>query len=361
MPKNLVFVAPYPTPATLGEGMMQRVKHIDDCFLKHRRTYLNIRLLRAFRKTELKQGMLCVLTLNLFVHFPLILQTFKSADLIYIHSVFNALPALPFLKLLHKKTKVVLDVHGVVPEELEFSGEQKKKALFTWVEKEAVQYIDAFIYVTFKMKAYFLQKFPALNNKEHLVYQIKPNILAATEKETQEKIKTELGLSDTDVVFIYSGSAQKWQNVNVMFRCIQGLNNPEYKFIILSGDVEDVKAVAQQVGCPASKLIFRSVAPSMLGYYYALADYGFILRDDHILNRVASPTKLMEYLYYGITPIVMLQDIGDFNDLGYEYLEYTNLHENLPKRKSRQNIELVSRLLQEPMKIEEVLLGKVTA
>ncbi|WP_210490495.1 glycosyltransferase [Rufibacter aurantiacus] len=355
MPKEIVFVAPYPTDRTIGEGMMQRVKHIDDCLKGHRRTYLNIRLVRAFRKTELREGQLTILTLNLFTHFYLILQIFRQADLVYIHSIFNALPALPFLKLNNRKTKVVLDVHGVVPEELAFSGEIKKSRLFTWVEQEAVPFVDTFIYVTHKMKEYYLQKHPAIRNRNHLVYSIKPNIPAELDLGLLNKIREELGLTGSEVVFIYSGSAQKWQNVDLMFQCMQRFQNPIYRFIILSGEVEAVKAVAKQVGCNTADFIFRSVPPSMLGYYYALADYGFILRDDHILNRVASPTKLIEYLYFGITPIVKLQDIGDFADLGYEFLDYRSLNDGLTKLKSQKNKEIVLQLLQDPLTIEEAL------
>ncbi|KAA3438554.1 glycosyltransferase [Rufibacter hautae] len=355
MPKEIVFVTPYPTDRTIGEGMMQRVKHIDDCLIGHTRTYLNIRLVRAFRKTEIKEEQLTILTLNLFTHFFLILQKFRQADLVYIHSIFNAFPALPFLKLHHRKTKVVLDVHGVVPEELAFSGELKKSRLFSWVEQEAVPYVDTFIYVTHKMKGYYLQKHPGIRNRNHLVYSIKPNMPAGLDQGLLDKTREELDLTGSEVVFIYSGSAQKWQNVDLMFQCIQRLQNPNYRFIILSGEVEAVKAVAEQVSVNTNSFIFRSVPPSMLGYYYALADYGFILRDDHILNRVASPTKLMEYLYFGLTPIVKLQDIGDFADLGYEFLDYRSLNDNLPKRTSQKNKEIVLRILQDPLKIEDVL------
>jgi hypothetical protein len=48
------------------------------------------------------------------------------------------------------------------------------------------------------------------------------------------------------------------------------------------------------------------------------------------------PTKLYEYICYGVVPIVLSPDIGDFVELGYRYLRVEDLlspetlsHENL--------------------------------
>jgi glycosyltransferase involved in cell wall biosynthesis len=53
---------------------------------------------------------------------------------------------------------------------------------------------------------------------------------------------------------------------------------------------------------------------------YPECHYGFILREDIIVNRVACPTKLVEYIAMGIIPIVDCEDIGDFKSLGMQFV-----------------------------------------
>ena len=59
--------------------------------------------------------------------------------------------------------------------------------------------------------------------------------------------------------------------------------------------------------------------------YYMKNDCGVVLRNDNIVNRVACPTKLIDYLQYGLIPIVLSPHIGDFYNLGYKYIEYDEI------------------------------------
>ena len=53
---------------------------------------------------------------------------------------------------------------------------------------------------------------------------------------------------------------------------------------------------------------------------YEKAQYGFTLRDNIIVNEVACPTKLIDYVKYGIIPILKSDKIGDFVENGLEYV-----------------------------------------
>ena len=111
--------------------------------------------------------------------------------------------------------------------------------------------------------------------------------------------------------------------------------------IILTGNPEGIMDMLKKL--PASKTfryVVRSVAPTELCRYYSLAHYGYILRDEHVLNRVAAPTKLIEYLYYGIIPIVKYERIGDSFRLGYEHISYKDDLSKLIPHKSKKNREI---------------------
>lgn len=59
------------------------------------------------------------------------------------------------------------------------------------------------------------------------------------------------------------------------------------------------------------------------GEYFTInraRQYGFTLRDDIIVNEVACPTKLIDYVKYGIIPILKSDKIGDFVENGLEYV-----------------------------------------
>jgi hypothetical protein len=77
-----------------------------------------------------------------------------------------------------------------------------------------------------------------------------------------------------------------------------------------------------------------------------MANFGFIQREDHLLNRIANPTKLVEYLYFGMRPIVWSADIGDFVQMGYEYVSIDALDlAGRAQAKSELNRKISLRLL----------------
>ena len=118
------------------------------------------------------------------------------------------------------------------------------------------------------------------------------------------------------------------------------LNNPRYKFLILSGQKKRFEHLIRHKNFPAGKIDVISVKPEELESYYELAHYGFILRDDILVNRVANPTKLAEYLQYGIIPVVKLVDIGDYARYDYDYLPYGEVNNSLTPRKSQKNRDI---------------------
>ncbi|DAB11228.1 TPA: hypothetical protein CPT98_01885 [Candidatus Gastranaerophilales bacterium HUM_19] len=74
------------------------------------------------------------------------------------------------------------------------------------------------------------------------------------------------------------------------------------------------------------------------------------MRDDIIVNRVACPTKIIDYLEYGIIPIISCPEIGDFNKMGYSYIHYEKLIEgkifdnNELEKMRKNNTKIIERL-----------------
>ncbi len=143
---------------------------------------------------------------------------------------------------------------------------------------------------------------------------------------------------------IYSGNTQKWQNIELMCKIIKNNLSPTINYIILTGEIEKMKNIFKSQGILNDNIKILSVLPGELVEYYAKANYGFILRDDIVVNNVACPTKMVEYLYYGIIPIVLSEKIGDFYKLNYEYIHYQSFNEGLEALKSERNIKIAKAL-----------------
>lgn len=122
---------------------------------------------------------------------------------------------------------------------------------------------------------------------------------------------------------IYSGGTQPWQCAELMMQYVHKTINL-FQWIILSTDVAYFEAKSRELNVQ-DKIFIKSVAPDDVALYYEYCDFGIILREDNIVNRVACPTKLIEYLQYGLVPVVLSPHIGDFDLMGYQYITIDDL------------------------------------
>lgn len=335
---KLLFFAPYPSDSNIKDGMISRIKAIDTIFKDVERSYLTVSLKRNIKSNQFIDGNVRVYELNFFLHFFKIIKLIFCSKNIYIHSIHMCRFLYIFFPFI--KGVVTLDAHGVVPEEELFY--QKKKItsfLMTLVESEVFRYASYVICVTKAMESHFKDKYKKFNG-EFIIYNILPSNLF-------NNSNLEIQTSKNKINVIYSGGISPWQNIGLMLQTIKDnqLNNIEYN--ILTGDLEGFKKEINKYDIDSNNITILSLHPSELFKFYNKADYAFILRDDVIVNNVANPTKMVEYLYYGIIPIVMSPRIGDYVTLGYEYLSVKDFNETLPKpkQKSKKNIQIANDIL----------------
>ncbi|MCX2481804.1 hypothetical protein OQY15_22080 [Pedobacter sp. MC2016-15] len=355
--KNIVFLAEYPNSTTIKEGMSQRMVAIDEQFAKEARVYLFVSH-RFFAKKEVYYAKDDVLQYkcNLFIHFLFIMRLLMKSKLLYFHSIQNALPILPCLFFLKSSKKIVLDIHGVVPEEHKFAGQDFKAKLYSITERYIFKNLYLGISVTNAMTRHFRLKYPSL--KLNLItYPIIPsNIL------TNQYCPDEVESSEF-IEVIYSGNLQSWQNISLMIEVISNNLSSKIRYTILTGNPQGmIEMLNLHNLSEKDNIIVHSVSPSELGYYYKRSHYGFILRDDITVNRVACPTKLIEYMCYGIIPVVKSDSIGDFKEMGYEYLQVNNFQrDNIRADKSQTNYEVVRKLVNKSsdINIQKFLLNNI--
>lgn len=337
---NIVFVANYPDENTIKEGMSQRVMAIDKHFSADRRTYLSVSH-RFYKKKEIHiiSENAVQYRCNLFLHFFFIVRLLAKSKFVYFHSMYNVFPVFPCLLFIKSDKRLILDVHGVVPEENKFIGRNFRAMLFGFVEKYLFGRLYLAISVTDVMSAFYKEKYPACK-MDQITYPILPSNVINDKYAVQDIVSEEV------INVIYSGNLQAWQNIDLMVDMISSNLSPFVKYDILTGDPERMIQVLTDKGLVINEnLSVNSVTPEALAEYYAKAHYGFILRDDIIVNRVACPTKVIEYMHYGMIPIVKSENIGDFYNLGYEHIAMNDFKLSAIKvQKSKKNNLIIADL-----------------
>lgn len=350
MKSKILFLAPYPNLQSTKEGMISRVKAIDTFFQDEPRTYLLVAPLFHRKKNLQRDGLAEVYKLNLIFHFWTILRLIKSHKHIYSHSILM----LSFVWMfINKKTNsLTLDIHGVVPEEEKHFNKRPLWAkYYAWIEPKIFRRLTNAICVTNSMVGHYQKKYPFFTGK-YIIYSIIPVDLRPPDDYLISEIKKEN--SDT-INILYSGGVQGWQNIDLMLKTIMENRSLHIQYTILTGDIAGFKHKMEQNNIDPATITLESRNPQDLWKDYLKADYAFILRDDNIVNNVANPTKLVEYLYYGLTPIILSPRIGDFEASGYEYLKLSDFNAATlvkPSAISEKNVQIATALLKANQNID---------
>lgn len=342
--KNIIFLAPYPTAENIKEGMMQRVAAIDTMFSESE--YKKIYIIPSFKTFEnkkqiIKNNAVCYY-LSMWTGLKKIVHLINNATIVYCHSLYGvSIIGLLFWKKI-TTTNVVWDVHGIIPEELKFAGVNRFKIkMFAKLEKTIAYNVPKIVVVTNAMKDHLIAKYPHCKASFY-TYPILP-ITIKKDKEVKEN-------KDKEIIILYSGNTQKYQNIPLMAKSISKIiNNNQLRFEILTGNPDEMRNIFKQYGLDKKNNIYiNSVDPSKLNDYYKKAHYGYVLRDNIDMNNVACPTKIVEYMAYGLTAIVLSPNIGDFEKMGYEYIEVDKLNtKQLYPFKSNKNIDIYNKLVEQ--------------
>ena len=276
----ILFIAPNPYRIKEHEGFLQRVEAIDKLFSGESKIYFD-----DLKNTQEQARALI------------------DARIIYVHSVYNANKILrSYPRFAHK---IITDLHGVVPEEEEYANNWEMVALTKEAEKTVFRYGHYFIAVTNAMVEHFEAKYPKAVKQTWIVLPVVDNLKYLRKKRIWNLNRKTV---------IYAGGVQPWQNIDKIKNTIIKTKD-KYSFIILTHSPEAFTDLSGQ-----NNITISSVKPDEVKKYYKKAELGFILREDNLVNRVACPTKLIEYIAYGVLPIVLTESIGDFKKMGYSFI-----------------------------------------
>ena len=217
------------------------------------------------------------------------------------------------VRLASRTARVYGDLHGAFAEEVAYSsGAQPWAAQFIAQadrrERDLLELADALISQSVEMFLHLEEKHRmSLGCK--VVYQCGVDTeIFAFSASSRKAVRSELGIGESDTVFVYLGGMHSWQMIDQVFQIFaqylslaQGRSS---KLLFLTSEaVGSVLACAARFGIPPEALRVRCVPHAEVPGFLSACDLGFLLREDTTLNRVACPTKLGEYLACGV-PVV---------------------------------------------------------
>ena len=339
--KNFILILGLiPNKKNEKDGMVQREIAIDSILSEYDRIYVQkvkklnvikklIYIIKNFfivHKNKLKIFKNKKVKLNYIVSNNTFYNLLKKANKIYCHSL-HFLTKIPIELIKQYSDKIIVDIHGCVVEELMFQDIDKNIINnFQLIEEIGFSNIKSLIAVSENMKNFYEKKYPKIKNS-FIILPIFKN---------RNNININF-CNKTNLNVIYSGGTQKWQNIDIMLDSMYQIKD-KYHISILTPDIDIFENKINKFANLNSKIFLQTVPSKELSDYYKSMDFGYILRDDCIVNNVACPTKIIEYFEYGIIPIVLQPIIGDFQDLGYSYI----LNDDFVKGNLPSNDELLN-------------------
>ena len=307
---GIVFFSGYPYPERQSDGYFQRVQMVDRVFAGRRRIYIESGEL-PLRKRRIDHPEPNVLVIRIvggpgcrWLLKALALLAALRSGKIYIHSVF-CMQGHGFRILMRMPgiTKV-FDIHGAVPEEFRIQNDVRQALLFEAHERLAVMKSNLVVVVSEAMKQHLRQKYREELRAPIAILPMSLNISPTVVPRPYH---------DGKPIVIYAGGLQKWQQVDKMIDAIgRTVSVCAHRFYC--PEPESVRQMLPEA--VRSQIIIDHKTHAELTEIYTKCHYGFILREDIVVNRVACPTKLVEYLAMGVVPIVDSANIGDFRTMG---------------------------------------------
>ncbi|MGQ9662698.1 MAG: glycosyltransferase [Kiritimatiellia bacterium] len=134
--------------------------------------------------------------------------------------------------------------------------------------------------------------------------------------EARDEIRARLGLGREDRLLCYCGDIGRWQRIDdiIGFFITIGKIRPRYRFLFLSRHERALRGMCLAAGLSPDRCFFIGCEHQQVASYLSASDAGVIMREDTVVNNVASPVKVGEYLGCGL-PVILTKGIGDYSEM----------------------------------------------
>lgn len=242
------------------------------------------------------------------------IELFKRADVIHCRGHIGAAFAMNVCKK-HNFTKpIIADIRGAIPEEIKLTGGVGSSIMAYWalkLEKFVFENAGYFFFVSKNMRDFYYNRY--LYDKK--ISSIFPTVVNEDfffkSQTLRQEIRSKLNIDDM-FVYIYVGGVHKLQNIDkilIAFDKERKKNSKLYLIMIVS-DMAVVRKLIKEIDIKEENIYINSLPYNLVGQYINAADAGLIIREENIVNYVASPTKVNEYLACGLNVVDKIDYIG---------------------------------------------------
>lgn len=232
----------------------------------------------------------------------------------------STIPAMMVSKLKPNNLKIIFDADGLpIEERVDFADLSRNSLIYKILKREESKIINqADIVLTRSKKAiehHTIHKGKMFRGKFNIVSNGKSNIQFDINKSSRISIRKKYGFSNSDLVFIYSGSLDgkkyAYKEILEIFKKYSSINKNS-TLIILSKAISFAKSITPKE--LLKNIIFESVSHEEVPAYLNAADVGFVLIQPKYSMKAVSAIKLGEYLLCGL-PVIASKGVGDSEEI----------------------------------------------
>lgn len=192
---------------------------------------------------------------------------------------------------------LIIWIQGVVPEESIMLGYHKYKYYaHSFLEEIMIKKAKFIFMVSEEMLRHYENKYGLrIENKTFIMPCYNENKVDKLAFQNRKKYKNN--------TFLYAGSLQEWQCFNETVKVYKSFETQltNTKLFVYTKDKKKAKEIIEKNNIQNYSVDFVSL--DELSKKIRNIKYGFVLRKDSIVNRVATPTKISNYISHGIIPI----------------------------------------------------------
>lgn len=237
---------------------------------------------------------------------------------IYTRSVFDFIFSLCLKLISFGRIKLIFDFRGLISEESYLRNKSKiRKSILRTLEKFCFVFADEVYCVSENMKSYLIREFGLRD--------IKVIPCCISDKDINKKTK-KLCYGSKTFNFIYVGGLSKWQNFEEILNIYQSLNMSNKHLIVVTPDQEKAEEIIRNYTIESYEVL--SGDRDFVLKELDRSHFGFLIRDENVINSTASPIKFLEYLSRGVVPIIS-NEIGDYSSYFSNNVIFTSFIDNM--------------------------------
>jgi glycosyltransferase involved in cell wall biosynthesis len=242
----------------------------------------------------------------------------RNYDLVSSHDIRTAAIAVKLKSFSRGSLRIAYDMHGAGIAEAIYLDSYKENSrdatIRAAMEQEAINCADLIFVVSKPFSNWVVDHYHANPDK---VWRTPSSceVPPLPEPSWRNSKRQELGLGDEPVI-LYSGSIQRWQRVEDVFRIFPRLREqiPGLTLLVLTPHLDQARELLRDSGVAEDSFRLVRANADEVQRFMSIADIGVLLRHRHLLNEVASPVKFADYLAAGV-PVLLSAHIGDCDEI----------------------------------------------